>query len=199
MLGFDGKRCTWTHFVIFEMADKAKLSRRLLLTALHCIYMRKKLYDSAPENISVFIQQRNISFHDDVSPKSREIGGLVVRLWQKLKKTWDPQQVTAESWAWTTWGVEEQLLISSSCLLIFLDESKSFKLINFCLNLNRPMEATKAQHVFIAGTFGNDRFTTIVVWYRALSCDPTNYESRLSWGWHLRIAVPITTRTLRFA
>ena len=117
----------------------------------------------------------------------------------KVKKSWDPQQVTAESWAWTTWGVEEQLLISSSCLLIFLDESKSFKLINFCLNLNRPMEATKAQHVFIAGTFGNDRFTTIVVWYRALSCDPTNYESRLSWGWHLRIAVPITTRTLRFA
>ena len=82
MLDFDGKRSTWTHFVIFEMA---KLARCLLLTALHCIYMRKKLYDSAPENISVFIQQRNISFHNDVSPKSREIGGLVVRLWQKLK------------------------------------------------------------------------------------------------------------------
>ena len=28
------------HFVVFEMADKAKLSRSLLLTALYCISIK---------------------------------------------------------------------------------------------------------------------------------------------------------------
>ena len=38
--GSDGKSCAWTHFVAFEMADKAKPSRSLLLTASYCIFMR---------------------------------------------------------------------------------------------------------------------------------------------------------------
>ena len=39
--GSDGKSCAWTHFVAFEMADKAKPSRSLLLTASYCIFMRR--------------------------------------------------------------------------------------------------------------------------------------------------------------
>ena len=49
-------------FVVFEMVDKAKLSRSLLLIA-------SREEDSATVNISVFIQQRNISFHNDISQK----------------------------------------------------------------------------------------------------------------------------------
>ena len=31
------------HFVVFEMADKAKLSQSLLLTALYFIYIKRRI------------------------------------------------------------------------------------------------------------------------------------------------------------
>ena len=63
------------------MADKAKLSQTLLLTALYCIYMRRINFDSATVNISVFIKQRNISFHGQNDISQRAV--------RKVKKSWD--------------------------------------------------------------------------------------------------------------
>ena len=72
--GSDSKSCTLTHFVAFEMANKAKPSPSLLLMALYCIYMRRINYDSATVNISVFIQQRNILFQNDIFQKTVRLG-----------------------------------------------------------------------------------------------------------------------------
>ena len=90
--GFDGKGRTLTHLVAFEehMADKVsrKTVAKLLLTALYrlqfsaFLYMRRINYDSATVNISVFIEQRKISFQNDISLKTTRLGVLS---WEKLK------------------------------------------------------------------------------------------------------------------
>ena len=110
--GSDGKSCAWTHFVAFEMADKAKPSRSLLLTASYCIFMR---------GITFLFLFKKKSISEWYFPKNREIGSLVVRPWEKLKN-WQNRELGPAC------GVEEhaQLLISSSCLMISL-VSKSFK------------------------------------------------------------------------
>ena len=56
------------------------------------VYMRRINYDSVTVNISVFIQQRNISFQNDISLKNHKIGSLIVRKVQKIVRL-----ITAES------------------------------------------------------------------------------------------------------
>ena len=85
--GFDSKSRTLTHFVAFEerMADKwlSKPSRSLLQLAILGVCMRRIKYDSATVNNSVFIEQRNISFQNDISlKKTMRLG---VSSWKKLK------------------------------------------------------------------------------------------------------------------
>ena len=78
MQGFDGKSSTLTHFAAFEehMADKclAKPSWRFFL--LIGFYMRRINYDSATVNNPVFIEQRNISFQNNISLKTMSLGDL---------------------------------------------------------------------------------------------------------------------------
>ena len=61
------------------MADKclAKPPRSLLQLAILGVYMRRITYDSATVNISVFIEQRNISFQNDISLKTMRLGVLL--------------------------------------------------------------------------------------------------------------------------
>ena len=70
-------------FVAFEehMADEclAKPSRSLLQLAILGVYMRRINYDLATVKISVFIEQRNISFQDDISPKTMRLGVLSLK------------------------------------------------------------------------------------------------------------------------
>ena len=85
--GFDSKSRTLSHFVAFEerMADKwlSKPSRSLLQLAILGVCMRRIKYDSATVNNSVFIEQRNISFQNDISlKKTMRLG---VSSWKKLK------------------------------------------------------------------------------------------------------------------
>ena len=85
--GFDSKSRTLTHFVAFEerMADKwlSKPSRSLLQLAILGVCMRRIKYDSATVNNSVFIEQRNISFQNNISlKKTMRLG---VSSWKKLK------------------------------------------------------------------------------------------------------------------
>ena len=47
-------------------------------------YIMRISYDSATVNIFIFIEQRSISFQNDISLKNHEIGSLVVR---KVKKS----------------------------------------------------------------------------------------------------------------
>ena len=48
-------------------------------------YTRTINYDSATANISVFTEQRNISFQNDISVKTMGLGDLEVVWWEKFK------------------------------------------------------------------------------------------------------------------
>lgn len=65
--------------------NRREVSCWRLYTAILGVYMGRINHDSARVNISVFIEQRNISFQNDISLKNHEIGSLVVRPWEKLK------------------------------------------------------------------------------------------------------------------
>ena len=52
--------------------------------AIPGVYIMMISYDLATVNIFVFIEQRSISFQNDISLKNHEIGSLVVR---KVKKS----------------------------------------------------------------------------------------------------------------
>ena len=74
------KACILPHFVAYEehMADKCltKPSGTLLQLAILGVYMRRINDDSITVNISVFIEQRNISFQNDISLKTMRLGVL---------------------------------------------------------------------------------------------------------------------------
>ena len=63
------------------MADKclAKPLRSLLQLEILGVYMRRINYDLATVKISVFIEQRNIPFQNDISLQNHEIGSLDVK------------------------------------------------------------------------------------------------------------------------
>ena len=82
-------------------------------------------YNSATVNISILIEQRNISFQNAwYFTKNHEIGGLVMR---KVKKSWDSQQNRELK-------LVQLLLIFSSCLSPGRVK-KLQKFINLCLKV----------------------------------------------------------------
>ena len=99
------------------MADKciAKRSRILLQLAIVGVYMRRITYDSATVNISVFIEQRNISFQNDISLKTMRLGVLS---WEKLKNRETPGRIVSlDQLSLGVWDYRSaQMLIFSSCL-----------------------------------------------------------------------------------
>ena len=86
--GFDSKSRTLTHFVAFEeyMVNKVvshktitkSLADSIVQLAIPGVLIHKEnqYYDSATVNISVFIEQRNISFQNDISLKNMRLGVL---------------------------------------------------------------------------------------------------------------------------
>ena len=100
----------------------------IIQLAILCIYTRRINYNSSTVNISVFIQQRNISFHNYISLKTMRLGVL---LWEKLKIH---HTYCRNCELGPAWGVKEQLLISLSCLSPGWVK-KIQKFINFCLKV----------------------------------------------------------------
>ena len=105
---------TLTHFVAFEEHYGRQVSRKTIAKSLaegctlqfsgftrgESITIQQKWV-----NISVFTEQRNISFQNDISLQTMRLG---VVCWEKLKNR--ESQLKAESWAWTSFGVEQQVL-----------------------------------------------------------------------------------------
>ena len=143
--------------------------------------MRRINYDSATVNISVFIQQRNISFQNDISLKIMWLGVLS---WEKLKnRELGP-----------AWGVTEQWLICSSCLSPGRVK-KLQKFTTFCLKVGHSVNLKYSKSTWRqliannmkssghnAGSALVDRRTGTIdlrqlsFRYRAFSWKPTNYE-----------------------
>ena len=91
--------------------------------------MRRITYDSATVNISVFIEQGKISFQNDISLKTMRLGVLS---WEQLKDRETHGRIV--SLDQLRLGVEEQLLIFSSCLSPGRVK-KLQKFVNFCLKV----------------------------------------------------------------
>ena len=77
------------------------------------LHDQENQYDSATVNISVFIEQRNISFQNDISLKTMRLGVLSR---EKLKNLETQGRIVT----WTSLGVRFRHIYR-------LDESKSFK------------------------------------------------------------------------
>ena len=152
--------------------------------------MRKINYDSATENISVFIQQRNISFQNDISLKTMRLG---VFSWEKLKKWWDLCQNSELEPAG-----ESKSNFWSLRHVYCLNESKSFK-VGYRANLkhskstwrqlivlwmvqNHNVKSSEhnARSAILDRGKGTIDLRQLSFWYRAFSWEPTNYEVCLS-------------------
>ena len=166
--------------------------------------MRRITYDSATVNISVFIEQRNISFQNDISLKTMRLGVLS---WEKLKHPETHGRIV--SLDQLRLGVEEQLLIFSSCLSPGRVK-KLQKFINFCLKVGHSANLKHSKSTWRQSSCpscemykistsrnGNDHLRQLSFWYRALSCG-ADWFTIYIWVTHLHIAVPTVTCSLRY-
>ena len=139
--------------------------------------MRRITYDSAAVNISVFIEQRNISFQNDISLKTTRLGVLSC---EKLKHCETRGRIV--SLDQLCLGVEEQLLIFSASCLSPGRVKKLQKLINFCLKVGHSSNLKHLKSIWRQSSRdsceiykistprnGND-LRQLSFWYRALSC-----------------------------
>ena len=170
--------------------------------------------DSATVNISVFIEQRNISFQNDISLKTMRLGVLS---WEKLKHRETHGRIV--SLDQLRLGVEEQLLIFSSCLSPGRVK-KLQKFINFGLKVGHSanLKHSKStwrqsscdscemswnvqnQHIGIIAIAEREQSTTVVVLISGASCGADWFtKSVYIWVTNLHIAVPTITCSLRFA
>ena len=108
---------TGTDFDKIYIEDCVSQNRRVVWSPAACdslgVYMRRITYDSATVNISVFIEQRNISFQHDISLKTMRLGVLS---WEQLKHRETHGRI-----------VSFDQLREIADLFYRLDESKSFK------------------------------------------------------------------------
>ena len=125
---------------------------------------------TATVNISVFIEQRNISFQNDISLKTTRLGVLSC---EKLKHCETRGRIV--SLDQLCLGVEEQLLIFSASCLSPGWVKKLQKFINFCLKVGHssnfkhsrstwvhrpvtPVKCTKSAHRGTGTIYGSCRF-----------------------------------------
>ena len=167
--------------------------------------MRRITYDSATVNISVFIEQRNISFQNDISLKTMRLGVLS---WEKLKHPETHGRIV--SLDQLRLGVEEQLLIFSSCLSPGRVK-KLQKFINFCLKVGhsanlkhskstRQLSCDSCERYKISTSRNGNDLRQLSFWYRALSCGADWFtEDVYIWVTNLHNAVPTITCSLRYA
>ena len=160
------------------MADTclAKWLRSLLQLAIPRNYMRRINYDSTTVNISVFIEQTNISFENDIfhwKPWDWEC----TLSWEKLKNRELVPAIGSRRAIFYCW--------SSRHHVYYLDEwlwsCDSCEMYKISTSWN-----------------GNDLWQ-LPFWYRALSCGADWFTKGVYiWVTHLRIAVPTITCSLRY-
>ena len=167
--------------------------------------MRRITYDSATVNISVFIEQRNISFHNDISLKTMRLGVLS---WEKLKHRETHGRIV--SLHQLRLGVEEQLLILSASCLSPGRVKKLQKFINFCLKVGHSSNLKHSKstwrqsscdscemHKISTPRNGND-LRQLSFWYRALSCGADWFTKGVYiWVTNLHIAVPSNPQVVK--
>ena len=169
--------------------------------------MRRITYDSATVNISVFTEQRNISFQNDISLKTMRLGVLS---WEKVKYRETHGRIVSLD---LRLEVEEQLLIfSASCSWSPGRVKKLQKFINFCLKVGHSsnlkhskstwrQSSCESCEIYKISTSPNENdLRQFSFWYRALSCGGDSFTKGVYiWVTNLHIAVPTITCSLRYA
>ena len=166
--GFYRKSRTLSHLVAFEehMADKALSvsQKRREVSCWRCCTACNSLRrsnDSAIVNNSLFIQPKKQFISEWYSLITMRLGVLS---WEKLNWNRDNNGRIERI---VSWGVEDQLLIPSSCLSpVRVNKLQTF--INFCLKVGHSYNLSSCERY--KSTFStswsenvNDRSTTVVV------------------------------------
>ena len=176
--------------------------------------MRRINYDLAKVTISVFIEQRDISFQNDISLKTMRLGALSLS-WEKFEKN---HETHCRIVSLDQLGSQRAII-----LLIFSSLSSGrvktlLKFINFCLKVDHSANLKyskstwrqlvvlwKVQHHNIksygpnACSAGLDRGTGMIDLWQLLfdvGCfrvEATNYEDVHTWVMHLYNIVPTIT------
>ena len=177
--GFYGKSRTLSHLVAFEehMADKAlsvSQKRREVLCWRCCTACNslRRINDSATVNNSLFIQQKKQFISEWYSLITMRLGVLS---WEKLD--WN-RDTNGRIERIVSWGVEDQLLIPSSCLSpVRVNKLQTF--INFCLKVGHSYNLSSCERYKSSGhnacsalldpRTGTIDLRQLSFWYRALS------------------------------
>ena len=141
--GFDCKSRTLTHFIAFEEHFGGQVSRKTsarrevpcwrLYTAILGVYEENQLqFSNSIKNKGYCqsIEQRNISFQNDISLKAMRLGVL---WWEKLKIHERQGRIVSLD---QLMGVGEQLLLIFSSCLLAGRVKKLQMFINFCLKVD---------------------------------------------------------------
>ena len=152
------------------MADTclAKWLRSLLQLAIPGNYMRRINYDSTTVNISVFIEQRNVSFENDISLKTMRLGVLS---WEKLKNRETQGRIVSLD---QQLGVKEQFFIAIFIMFIAWTSDRGPV---------TPVKCTKSAHRGKGTIYDSCRFD--IGRFRA---EPTDLRKVSTSEWHICIS-----------
>ena len=187
--------------ISINIEDCVSQNRRVVWSPAACdslgVYMRRITYDSATVNISVFIEQRNISFQNDISLKKPWDWG--VSSWKKLKhrethgrivsleQTGSRKAIADLFVMFIAWTSQKASKVHSANL----KHSKSTRRQSSC--------ASREMYKISTSRNGNEYPRQLSFWYRALSCGADWFTKGVYiWVTHLHIAVPTVTCSLRY-
>ena len=183
--------------ISINIEDCVSQNRRVVWSPAACdslgVYMRRITYDSATVNISVFIEQRNISFQHDISLTTMRLGVLS---WEQLKNrethgrivSFDQLREIADLFVmFIAWTSQKASKVHSANL----KHSKSTRRQSSC--------ASREMYKISTSRNGNEYPRQLSFWYRALSCGADWFTKGVYiWVTHLHIAVPTVTCSLRY-
>ena len=179
--------------ISINIADCVSQNRRVVWSPAACdslgVYMRRITYDSATVNISVFIEQRNISFQHDISLTTMRLGVLS---WEQLKNrethgrivSFDQLREIADLFvmfiAWTSQKASKVHKLVSKLAIVLIWKIQSPH------EDNRPVPPVKCTKSAHRGTATNTRDScrSDIGRFRA---EPTDLRKVSTSGWHICI------------
>ena len=179
--------------ISINIEDCVSQNRRVVWSPAACdslgVYMRRITYDSATVNISVFIEQRNISFQHDISLTTMRLGVLS---WEQLKNrethgrivSFDQLREIADLFvmfiAWTSQKASKVHKLVSKLAIVLIWNIQSPH------EDNRPVPPVKCTKSAHRGTATNTRDScrSDIGRFRA---EPTDLRKVSTSGWHVCI------------
>ena len=157
------------------------LTDGIVQLAILCIYMRRIInYDWATVNISVLIQQRNISFQNDIFLKTRRLGVLS---WKKLKNCESHDSIESSPGRVKKGSKIHKLSVPKLAIVRIWNISNStWRQLIFLWkvqNHNVRSSGHNARLVLLDGGTRTIDLRQLLFWHRKFSWNQCNYERSL--------------------